>query len=203
VAHIPLFVHDPRAPDRAGTRTERLTQSIDLAPTILDLYGLAPPPENEAVSMLAEAAPREALLFGYFCGAVNVTDGRATYHRFPPDLNAQEIYQYTVMPTHIFDMFTPEELAETEMAGPLPFTKGARIMKVPVNVRSPFYNVYGPGALLKDTTRLYNLRRDPGQNSPLADPTREAEMVRHVRRLMQANHAPPEAFARLGLDGTG
>ncbi len=107
VAHIPLFIHDPRRPERAGTRTARLTQSIDLAPTILDLFGIAPPAENEGISMLTEEADREALIFGYFGGAVNVTDGRRTYHRFPVDLKNQEIYQYTVMPTHIFAMFTP------------------------------------------------------------------------------------------------
>ena len=46
---------------------------------------------------------RDAVIFGYFGGAVNVADGRYTYHRFPADLATQEIYQYTLMPTHIFD----------------------------------------------------------------------------------------------------
>jgi arylsulfatase A-like enzyme len=199
VAHIPLFIHDPRKPERAGTRASRLTQSIDLCPTILDLYGVKPPKEVEGMSMLAEKADREALLFGYFGGAVNVTDGSATYHRFPPDLKMQEIYQYTLMPTHIFDLFSPEELAKAEMAEAMPFTKGARVMKVPVDNRSPFYNVYGPGALLEDTTRLYDLKSDPGQALPVHDPQLEARMTDQMLRLMLANHAPPEAFARLGL----
>jgi hypothetical protein len=151
------------------------------------------------MSMLAEGADREALIFGYFGGAVNVTDGSATYHRFPPDLKTQEIYQYTLMPTHIFDLFSPEELAKAEMADAMPFTKGARVMKVPVDNRSPFYNVYGPGALLEDTTRLYDLKRDPGQANPVGDPELEAQLTRQMLRLMLANHAPPEAFARIGL----
>ena len=37
---------------------------------------------------------------------MNVTDGRYTYHRYPADLVEQEIYQYTLMPTHIFEPFT-------------------------------------------------------------------------------------------------
>ena len=107
---------------------------------------------------------REAALFGYFGGAVNVTDGRYTYHRFPADLGKQEIYQYTVMPTHIWDFFTPEELAEASLSEPFPFTKGAKLLKVPVGERSPMYNTYGPGALLEDDTRLYDLhdRSRPG-----------------------------------------
>ncbi|MFT2214589.1 sulfatase-like hydrolase/transferase [Rhizobium giardinii] len=37
IVHIPLFVHDPRRPGSAGTRRSALTQTIDLAPTFLDL----------------------------------------------------------------------------------------------------------------------------------------------------------------------
>ena len=65
-----------------------------------------------------------ASLFGYFGGAVNVTDGRYTYHRYPPDLRAQEIYQYTLMPTHIFEPFSPEELAGASLAGGLSLHQG-------------------------------------------------------------------------------
>ena len=38
IAHIPLFVHDPRAP-RGRRASTRLTQSIDIAPTLLDFFG--------------------------------------------------------------------------------------------------------------------------------------------------------------------
>ena len=55
---------------------------------------------------------------------MNVTDGRYTYHRFPADLATQEIYQYTVMPTHIWDFFPPEELAEASSCGRIPVHQG-------------------------------------------------------------------------------
>ena len=98
---------------------------------------------------------------------MNVTDGHYTYHRYPADLAPQEIYQYTLMPTHIFQPFSPEELSQASLAEPFPFTKGAKLLKVPVIERSPFYNVYGPGALLESDTRLYDLVADPGQETPL------------------------------------
>ena len=41
VAHIPLFLHDPGKRERAGTRCATLTQTIDIAPTLLDLFGAA------------------------------------------------------------------------------------------------------------------------------------------------------------------
>jgi hypothetical protein len=202
VAHIPLFLHDPRNPDRAGRRSAALTQSIDLAPTFLDLFGVEPPAETEGLSLCRTAdggAVRDGALFGYFGGAVNVTDGRYTYHRFPEDLSQQELYQYTLMPTHIFSPFSPEELADARLSPPLGFTKGAAVLKVPVHERSPMYNNYGPGALLESETRLYDLVSDPGQDRPLTDAAIEARLVRLMIRLMEANGAPPEAFTRLGL----
>jgi arylsulfatase A-like enzyme len=202
IARIPLFVHDPRAADRAGTRSAALTQSMDIAPTFLDLFGAARPPEMEGHSLfdLAEGrARRDAALFGYFGGAVNVADGRYTYHRYPADLQSQDIYQYTLMPTHIFEPFSTEELSQASLSDGFPFTKGAKVLKVPVIERSPMYNVYGPGALLEDDTRLYDLAKDPGQTQPLADPAQEERLTGVMVDLMAANEAPPEAFERLGL----
>ncbi|WEX08670.1 sulfatase [Chelativorans sp. AA-79] len=198
IVHIPLFIHDPRAP-QCG-RTGRLTQSIDLAPTFLDLYGVEPPPETEGKSLLRDGE-REAAIFGYFGGAVNVTDGRYTYHRFPERLSEQEIYQYTLMPTHLAQRFTPEELATATLTMPFGWTKKAPLLKVPVIERSPMYANYGPGALLESDTRLYDLEKDPGQEAPLVDPRTENRMIALMRELMLRNEAPPEAFARLAIDG--
>ncbi|MGH6923232.1 MAG: sulfatase [Propylenella sp.] len=202
IVHIPLFVHDPRQ-SVAGASRSALTQTIDLAPTFLDLFGVARQPEMEGHSLLPVIASdhrlREAALFGYFGGAVNVTDGRYTYHRFPPDLRTQELYQYTLMPTHIWDHFPPEELSSASLAGPFPFTKGVPVLKVAVSDRSPMYSNYGPGALLENETRLYDLMHDPGQETPIDDPAAEARMTALMRNLMTMNDAPPEAFKRLEL----
>jgi arylsulfatase A-like enzyme len=197
IVHIPLFIHDPRKPG-AG-RTKRLTQSIDIAPTFLDLYGVEPPAETEGRSLLSEGN-REAVLFGYFGGAVNVSDGRYTYHRFPEDIGTQEIYQYTVMPAHLKQLFTPEELSGATLADPFGWTKRVPLLKVPVIERSPMYNNYGPGSLLERDTRLYDLEADPGQERPLDDPSIEARMVELMRGLMERNEAPTEAYSRLALE---
>jgi arylsulfatase A-like enzyme len=203
IVHIPLFIHDPREGAR-GARRRALTQTIDLAPTFLDLFGLRPAPEMQGRSLLPlpekDRALRRGALFGYFGGAVNVTDGRYTYHRFPREPRSQPLFQYTLMPTHIWEPFTTEELAAASLAQPMPFTKGAPVLKVPVTERSPMFDNYGPGALLESETRLYDLASDPGQASPLSDPEIEERMVELMRILMRENDAPPEAFVRLGLD---
>jgi arylsulfatase A-like enzyme len=202
LARIPLFVHDPRRPG-AGQRIAGLTQTPDLCATMLDLHAapLAPEMRSHSVLPLIDGAPsaREAVLFGYFGGAVNVADGRWTYHRYPPDLRTQEIYQYTLMPTHIFDFFPPEELRRADLAAPMPFTKGMPTLKVPVAETSAMYKTYGPGQMLEDETRLYDLATDPGQQHPLDDPAAEARMAGLMAELMAALDAPPEAFARLSL----
>ena len=80
------------------------------------------------------------------------------------------------MPTHIFEPFTPEELSQASLAEPFPFTKGAKLLKVPVIERSPIYNVYGPGAMIENDTRLYDLATDPGQEKPMQDAGVEARL---------------------------
>ncbi|TPW25971.1 sulfatase [Pararhizobium mangrovi] len=203
LAHIPLFVHDPRRQGHGGERRSGLTQTVDLAATFLDFFEVAPASEMTSRSVLplidGEDRLHDALLFGYFGGAVNVTDGHYSYHRFPADLATQEIYQYTLMPTHISAFFSTEELAGTQLADPFAFTKNTPLLKVPVGERSPMYDVYGPGALIEDETRLYDLKTDPGQERPLRDEETEARMADVMARLMKANDAPPEAFSRLEL----
>jgi len=205
LARIPLFVHHPDFADQAGTRRSTLTQTIDLAPTFLEMFGAGKPAEMQGSSLLAALADpaaqlRGAVIFGYFGGAVNLADGRYTYFRYPADLAAQEIYQYTVMPTHLKTLFTPEELKAATLAEPFPFTKEVPLLRVPVIERSPMYGNYGPGALIEDRTVLFDLENDPGQTTPLEDEAVEERLAELMRRLMAENDAPPEAFARIGLE---
>jgi hypothetical protein len=143
---------------------------------------------------------REAALFGYFGGAVNLTDGRYTYFRYPGDLESQEVYQYTVMPTHLASLFTPEELSTATLSPPFPFTKGVPLLRVPVIERSPMYRNYGPGCLLDRETVLFDVQSDPEQLSSVNDAEVEGRLSGLMAELMTATDAPDEAFARIGLE---
>ncbi|MDW4497201.1 sulfatase [Sulfitobacter sp. D35] len=202
IAHIPLFFHDPAHP-RPGARIDALTQTPDLCTTFMDIFDGTPSPQMKGLSLRAmlEGAPgHEAVLFGYFGGAVNVTDGRYTYFRYPSDLRSQEIYQYTLMPTHIFDFFADAELEQAELVPPMSFSRNMPLLRVPVHESAAMYRTYGPGCLMEDTTVLFDVAADPAQASPLDDAEAETRMTDLMTGLMAGIDAPPEAYRRLRLD---
>jgi arylsulfatase A-like enzyme len=188
-----LFIWDPRA-QRAGERCPCLVQTIDLAPTLLDFFGLEPTSDMQGKPLrntIASDTPvREAALFGIHGGHVNVTDGRYVYMRAPAREDNQPLFNYTLMPTHMRGMFKQEELSGIEIAGPLPFTKDCEVMKCPT---TPWFDVRRFGTL------LFDLENDPKQERPLDDPALEAAMTEHLVREMRASDAPPEQYERLGI----
>ena len=96
------------------------------------------------------------------------------------------------MPTHMRARFSVDELQGIELTEPFPFTKGCRTIRVPAQ-RWPGSHPY--------ETLLFDLETDPAQAHPLADPAVERRMIGYLERLVKANDAPPEQFARLGLNG--
>jgi len=57
-------------------------------------------------------------LYGIFGGAINATDGRFTYFRYPTDMEAKELNEYTLMPMHnqsLFEIRELEKLSCTEV----------------------------------------------------------------------------------------
>jgi arylsulfatase A-like enzyme len=195
VIQTPLFVWDPRC-GLSGRRRNSLVQTIDLAPTLLDYFGVERTPDMQGVPLrktLVDDTPvREAALFGLFGGHVNCTDGRYVYMRAPAGKENGPLYEYTHMPTHMRRTFTADEMRTMEgLADPFSFTKGCRTMKIPSrgwSVRHQFH------------TMLFDLQTDPAQNTPIDDPAAEKRMIELMTGLMKANDAPPEQYQRLGLE---
>lgn len=193
VAHPPLFIWDPRCEAR-GERRSSLVQTIDIAPTLLEFFGVPLPPNMQGVPLrdtIASDQPvREAGLFGVHGGHVNVTDGRYVYMRAPVSPDNMPLFNYTLMPTHMRSRFPVDELQEIELAEPFSFTKGCRTMKIRSR-RGLNMHQFG--------TMLFDVQADPTQQHPLNDPTVEARMIDLMLQLMRANDAPLEQYERLGL----
>ena len=198
VAHIPLFMWDPRSRSQ-GVRNSALVQTIDLPATLLELFGLPRPPDMRGIplkdTLASGAAIRDYCLFGVHGSHVNCTDGRYVYMRAPGIENNAPLYEYTVMPTHMRAMFSVEELRGTELVKPFSFTKGVPVMRIPAG-RSPWGQANAAGTLLFDN------EADPLQEHPLKDAALEKRMVDALTRLMRENDAPPEQFERLGLSAS-
>ncbi|MBE0530453.1 MAG: sulfatase [Rhodospirillales bacterium] len=202
ICRIPMMFYHPDFAGQGGTRRQALTQTVDVMPTLLALNGVAPPPDvqgHDLRRVLAEDKPvREACLYGMFGAAVNVTDGRYTYFRYPTASDGHDLYQYTVMPTHMRTLYDPKEFDGTVMAGPFRFTKGMQVMRIPANVNSEGSPM--KGQTIEDArTVLYDLENDPGQKTPIDDPATEARLVDLMIRLMREADAPGETFRRFGL----
>ena len=193
VAHAPLFIWDPRCGVR-GERRQAMVQTIDLAPTLLEYFGVAIPPDVQGKALretIARDAPvREAGLFGLHGGHVNVTDGRYVYMRAPVRDDNGPLFEYTLMPTHMRRTFAVTELQDIALAEPFAFTKGCRLMKIPARA---WTNAHGFG------TMLFDLEKDPLQQQPIRDETVEQRMLAHLVRLLKETDAPAEQFQRLGL----
>ena len=197
IAHIPMFAWDPRVGIK-GERRSALVQNVDLAPTLLELHGLEPTkdmlgkPIRDVIDH--DETIHECVLFGHHGIHINITDGRYVYMRAPLTRENGPVYEYTLMPTHMRQMFQPGELQNIELAEPFSFTNGIKLMKIPgadpQNRAMPFYR-YG--------TKLYDLANDPGELTPIEDPEVELHLIHEMTRLMKENDAPIEQYARMGL----
>ena len=198
IAHMPLFIWDPRSGKR-GERRKALVQTIDLPATLLEFFGVPLPSDVEGVPLRETVATdkpvREAGLYGMFGAQVNVTDGRFVYIRGCADKTNSPLFNYTVMPTHMSGMFRVDELRTATMAEAFSFTKGCPLMKIDCG-KADFKNNGLPERL---QTFLFDLAKDPQQLHPIRDRAVEQRMISHLVRLMKTNDAPPEQFQRLGL----
>ncbi len=194
MALTPLVVWDPRYEARDCHR-QSLVQMIDWMPTLLQYFKVSIPQDVEGTPMdqiiRQDTASREYALYGTFSGHVNITDGDYAYMRAPVPGMENEVYNYTLMPTHMNERFSPEELKTAQLVPPFSFTKGCPHLKIKSRDK---YKVARFG------TRLYDLKNDPREETPIQDPLVETRMVDAMAESMRRNDCPPEQFERLGLN---
>ena len=103
----------------------------------------------------------------------------------------EPLYNYTLMPTHMREMFSVEEFGSAELAEPFSFTKGCPLLRTR-DARPPApQHDYGH--------LLFDQENDPWQATPLQDEATEERLMESMRQLMRACEAPEEQFERMGL----
>ena len=194
VAHTPFFVWDPRYQEK-GVRRQSLVQMIDWMPTLLQYFHVEIPKDVQGKSLdeviKNDASEREYALYGTFSGHVNITDGNYAYMRAPLPEKADEVYNYTLMPCHMNARFSAKELEHAELVPPFRFTKGCPVLKIKSKDK---YKVARFG------TRLYDLKKDPEEKTPIQDLGVENRMVNAMKEAMKENDCPVEQFERLGIE---
>ncbi|AJY44833.1 sulfatase [Martelella endophytica] len=204
VTHIPLMVHHPDHQALAGERRGALTQTVDLMPTILELYNLNPPEEvtgQSIMPLLSRGEPiRDAAIFGVFAGPIGVTDGDHVLYHYPPDLTREGLTEYTLVPNHMTAPFTLEELKTARLCPPFDFTKGVPVLGI--DARKDAKRIpYNDGKSFADLgTRLYDLVADPAQTAPVVDPAVLQGLYGAMITELARHDTPSELYGWYDLD---
>lgn len=203
IAHIPFWAYDPRCPDQANTQSDALAQTIDLAPTILDFFGIETPADMQGKPIIGAMAGTDRLrassLYGVMGGQVNVTDGQYVYMRAHVTEDNAPLNDYTLMPTHMRSLFSVRELQTWEKHEGFSFLKGCPVMRIPTRTPRTFLREDHPVGRGKRATLLFDIAADPGQTNPLTDIDIEMRMIRLMLMEMARNECPSEQYERLGL----
>lgn len=197
VAHTPLFIYDPRS--KAIGRCDCLVQTIDLAPTVLEYFGLPIPRDMQGKSLRYTitngTAVRETGIYGVHGAQIACTNGKTTYIHAPV-MDNKPLFNYTLMPTHMRCMYPVDELQDIELTNPFSFTKGCKL------IRTADFDYMQQKASAGEhyfTNQLYDLVSDPHQQNPLDNPAIEEYFRKEIVQHMKNNDAPKEQYIRLGL----
>lgn len=195
ISHIPFFLYDPRFPDCKGQRRSALAQTVDIVPTLADFFGVEPPEHMDGrclkPAIERDRPVRDAALFGIFGGHVNITDGDWVYMKAPAAPGNAPLYEYTLMPCHMREPFSVNQLRQSELVDGFNHMNGCRVMKIPAMV-SGFAYQFGD--------LLFDLNADPAQSAPIRDEMIEMKLRKRMKEMMADNEAPGEQYERLALE---
>lgn len=193
LSHLPFYFHDPRYPNATGRRAS-LAQTVDIAPTLLNYFGVECPVQmdgHDLAPVVEQDTPvRSAALFGIHGGHTCMTDGKYVLMQAPKE-SGQPVYEWTLMPTHIRGFFAQETLATAELVPGSRFTNGSPCVKYAEQGTHMRPERFG--------TLLYDVKKDPEQNTPLQDQTLLKKMQAALVCAMEQAQAPEEEYRRLGL----
>jgi arylsulfatase A-like enzyme len=204
VSHIPLMIHDPRFPQAAGQRTDALTQTADLMPTLLGLHGAPLPGEARARDLSVVVAEpsckgRDVAVFGVFGGPIGITDGAHVLYHYPPDWRAEGLREYTLAPQHMTGPFAVCELKTARLSEGFDFTKGVPLLSIAALPDAPRVPMNDGLGFADVGTRLYDLIADPAQHDPINNPETATRMLSRAVDVLRDHDTPEEVFQWYGL----
>ena len=191
VIHLPFFLYDPRNP---GNRTcDALTQTIDIAATLLDHFGIVPP-DMDGVSLLQcmkdHTDARETALFGVHGSFTCMCDKKYVYMRANIRKDNQPMIECTLMPTQMRGFIPKEAINQAEFVCGDAYSNGVSYLKIPM---ASHYDASRFG------DQLFDMIQDPKQQHNLVKEIDIQGFENQLREALKRYHAPKEEFQRLGL----
>jgi arylsulfatase A-like enzyme len=200
LGHIPLFCAWPGGP--AGTTCDALTTTVDIAATLLDLFGVPRTRQRRHGRSLLpllrgqQESVREWVLAGYWGQRVALVDRESRYLRGVVDPGALAIYSNRWSTLAPFEM---PALDERATLGPhMPGTRSP-VIRQPLSAVESGTFLWSAGAHAGDL--LFDVGEDPGETRNLVGQDEPRE--RRAKDLLEAAlievGAPTEQLKRLGL----
>lgn len=200
MARIPLFIHTPGMA-QGNVRKTCLTQNIDLFPTVLELSGQTDFGETTRKIHGKSLWPvlcgkargvRDYAIYGWFGMPVNITDGTYTYFRAAVKGNSP-LYAYMGIPvsyhTYLGYGMGEENFSAGRFLGDIDMPLYR--MKVATKQDDVYLDI--------GESKLYNIRKDPGQLYPIKDKVLEKKICHALICKLKEHEAPEEQYDRLGL----
>lgn len=195
LVHNPLFIYDPRSKCKGESR-KSLVQTIDIAPTVLEFFGIERPksmlgfPLRKTIQ--SDCSVRDYALFGYFGAPLGITDGRHVLLHAVVDTSIQ-VHEYTLLPTHMKQFFSVDELKSAVLSKPFSFTKCLQLLQTDAVINPRHLQSLRGGDL------LFNVAFDPKQQNPIVDAETTERLLRAAAVLFKENDAPKELYEYYGL----
>ncbi|ASZ09389.1 sulfatase [Mesoplasma chauliocola] len=197
IIHTPFMINVPNV--RNIEKVDTISQTIDIAPTLLDFFNINCKRDIDGKSLLKviekevqkENEKSQNILFGINGGHICIYDGKYIYMRGSE--NEEKNKKLTVQTTTFTNMrgfFSIEELKT--------------IKQIPGNKYSdylPIFEVQKSNYLRSDLlgNLLFDMENDKKQMNPLKNPDIENEMIKKLIIEMEKYEAPQSEFERLGL----
>ncbi|HET7568167.1 MAG TPA: sulfatase-like hydrolase/transferase [Gaiellaceae bacterium] len=194
LARTPLWVAHPDGP--RGRRVDALSTAVDVYATVLEALGAESDGGPHSRSLLPVVRGetdehRDAVLYGWFGGAANVSDGRWTYFR--PGTPGARVACHSA---HFLATYPPDAWFR-----PPPVPREAEAGRFLPYADAPVWRYDGGAWPQAERPELYDVEADPDQLVDLAgrgDPN-EARLRDLLARELARLDAPAEQLERLEL----
>lgn len=191
VIHIPFFLYDPKQSMQVSC--DALAQTIDIAPTLLDHFGIECPSmdgRSLLTCMRNQENARDVALFGVHGSFTCMCDKDYVYMRANVDKENQPMVECTLMPTQMRGFISREAINQAQFVKGDSYSNGVSYLKIPIKT---FYDA----SMFGD--QLFDLKKDPDQKHNLAGEIDIDEFQKVLKDTLVRYHAPEEEFLRLGL----